>query len=319
MRGKVYFSRFVCTDSLWHSHFMSGQKNILFFLVHGGHFAHRKSYVLFLGRMRLIREPSPHLLFVKYLQVKIIHMAGWQFGAGMFWSPSECKDFPPKSPPLQLFEGEKIQILLGTFKLGRTRELDLPNIWVFTAAWETKSCTWGVIIKTMNGGCSEHSNDVPFRKCCIFLIRKVVLRRMQAESDQNFSTSPDMMVALKSGSCAIYKAGEQHSQPSCRMRARTGWRGLNGIMAPDPMSFCLTRPAPARGRLSKSSNKGKVKVLVIQLCLTLCDSMDCRLLGSSIQAILQARILEWVAISCRGSSQPRDQTWVSHIAGRLFF
>ena len=123
----------------------------------------------------------------------------------------------------------------------------------------------------------------------------------------------------KRGSCAIYKAGEQHSQPSCRMRARTGWRGLNGIMAPDPMSFCLTRPAPTQGKLGKSSNKGKVKVLVIQLCLTLCDSMDCRLLGSSIQGILQARIPEWVAIDCRGSSQPRDQTWVSHIAGRLFF
>ena len=35
--------------------------------------------------------------------------------------------------------------------------------------------------------------------------------------------------------------------------------------------------------------------------------------------ILQARILEWVAISfSRGSSQPRDQTQVSHFAGRFF-
>ena len=35
--------------------------------------------------------------------------------------------------------------------------------------------------------------------------------------------------------------------------------------------------------------------------------------------ILQARILKWVAISfSKGSSQPRDQTQVSHIAGRLF-
>ena len=259
MRGKGYLSRFVCTDSLWHPHFMSGQKNVLFFLVHGGHFAHRKSYVLFLGRMRVIREPFLHLLFVKYLQLKIIHMAGWQFGAGMFWSPSECKDFPPtKSPPLQLFEGEKIKILLGTFKLGRTRELDLPNIWVFTAAWETKSCTWGVIIKTMNGGHSEHSHDVPFRKCCIF-IRKVVLRKMKAEPDQNFSTSPDMLVALERGSRAIYKAGEQHSQPSCRMRARAGWRGLNGIVAPDPMSFCLTRPAPHKADLVNLPIRGKWK------------------------------------------------------------
>ena len=41
--------------------------------------------------------------------------------------------------------------------------------------------------------------------------------------------------------------------------------------------------------------------------------------GSSVHGILQARILEWVAIPfSRGSSQPRDQTWVSCIAGRFF-
>ena len=41
--------------------------------------------------------------------------------------------------------------------------------------------------------------------------------------------------------------------------------------------------------------------------------------GSSVHGILQARILEWVAISfSRGSSQLRDQTWVSCIAGRRF-
>ena len=49
-----------------------------------------------------------------------------------------------------------------------------------------------------------------------------------------------------------------------------------------------------------------------QLCLTLCDPMDCSLPGSSFHGIFQARILEWIAISfSRGSSQPRDQTWVS--------
>ena len=63
----------------------------------------------------------------------------------------------------------------------------------------------------------------------------------------------------------------------------------------------------------------KVKVLVTQLCLTLCDPMDCSQPGSSVHGIFQARILEWVAISSsRASSQHRDQTQVSHIAGRLF-
>ena len=46
-----------------------------------------------------------------------------------------------------------------------------------------------------------------------------------------------------------------------------------------------------------------VKVLVAQLCPTLCDLMDCSLPGSSVHGILQARILEWVAIPfSRGSS-----------------
>ena len=47
--------------------------------------------------------------------------------------------------------------------------------------------------------------------------------------------------------------------------------------------------------------------------------MDCSLPGSSVQGILQARILEWVAISSsRGSSWPRDWTWVSCIADGFF-
>ena len=47
--------------------------------------------------------------------------------------------------------------------------------------------------------------------------------------------------------------------------------------------------------------------------------MDCSLPGSSVHGIFQARILEWVAISfSRGSSQPRDRTWVSCIAGGFF-
>ena len=58
---------------------------------------------------------------------------------------------------------------------------------------------------------------------------------------------------------------------------------------------------------------------VTQSCLTLCDSVDYSLPGSSVHGILQARILEWVAISfSRGSSWPRDWTRVSRIAGRCF-
>ena len=58
---------------------------------------------------------------------------------------------------------------------------------------------------------------------------------------------------------------------------------------------------------------------VAQWCPTLCNPMNCSLPASSIHGIFQARILEWFAISfSRGSSWPRDWTWVFHIAGRLF-
>ena len=47
--------------------------------------------------------------------------------------------------------------------------------------------------------------------------------------------------------------------------------------------------------------------------------MDCRIPGSSVHWILQARILEWVAIPFfRGSSWPRDWIWVACNAGRFF-
>ena len=58
----------------------------------------------------------------------------------------------------------------------------------------------------------------------------------------------------------------------------------------------------------------EVKVKVAQSCPTLCDPMD-----YTVHGILQARILEWVAFPfSRGSSQPRDRTQVSCIAGGFF-
>ena len=59
--------------------------------------------------------------------------------------------------------------------------------------------------------------------------------------------------------------------------------------------------------------------LVAQSCLTLWDPVDCRPPGPSVHGILQARILEWVAISfSRGSFWLRDWIQVSHIVGRFF-
>ena len=54
---------------------------------------------------------------------------------------------------------------------------------------------------------------------------------------------------------------------------------------------------------------------VTQLCPTLCNPLYCSLPGSAVHGILQARMLEWVAIPfSRGSSQPRDQTRVSCVS-----
>ena len=60
-------------------------------------------------------------------------------------------------------------------------------------------------------------------------------------------------------------------------------------------------------------------VVVTESCPPLCDSMEYSPPGSSVHGIVQARILEWVAITfSRGSSQPRDQIHISCIEDRFF-
>ena len=71
--------------------------------------------------------------------------------------------------------------------------------------------------------------------------------------------------------------------------------------------------------ISASCAPEKLKVLAAQSCPTLCHPVDCSPPGSSVHVIFQARVLEWAAILfSRGSSQPRDWTWVSCFAGRFF-
>ena len=71
----------------------------------------------------------------------------------------------------------------------------------------------------------------------------------------------------------------------------------------------------------KNFNEPKFLDLPIHVCMLVrlfWDPMDCSPPGSSVHGFFQARILAWVAISfSRGSSWPRDGTWVSCIAGRL--
>ena len=53
---------------------------------------------------------------------------------------------------------------------------------------------------------------------------------------------------------------------------------------------------------------------LLQACLTLCDSMDCGLQGSSVHGILQAGGLGWVAVPFRGSSQSRDRSHIPYVS-----
>ena len=88
--------------------------------------------------------------------------------------------------------------------------------------------------------------------------------------------------------------------------------------APHPGSFNL-KHLMIDNRHIRSSYSICVCVLASQSCPTLCDPEDCSPPGSSVCGILQARILQWVAIPfSRGSSWLRGQTWVSCIAGRFF-
>ena len=63
-----------------------------------------------------------------------------------------------------------------------------------------------------------------------------------------------------------------------------------------------------------------VRAKWLQSCLTLCDPMNCSPSGSSVHGILQARILEWVAVPfSRGSSRPVDRTWASCIVRQILY
>ena len=69
----------------------------------------------------------------------------------------------------------------------------------------------------------------------------------------------------------------------------------------------------------ESASRTCVRAQSLRSCPTLCHPIDCGPRGSSVHGILQVRVLAWVAMpSSRGSSQPRDQTHISCIAGRFF-
>ena len=106
---------------------------------------------------------------------------------------------------------------------------------------------------------------------------------------------------------------------------RQGWERAGWARVPkSPLSPDLCPPdLSLRDRWQSPQVKllshHQCPVLVAWSCPTLCCPMDCSPPGSSVHGILQARIVEWVAIPfSRGSSLPRDQTRVFCTAGRFF-
>ena len=115
-----------------------------------------------------------------------------------------------------------------------------------------------------------------------------------------------------------------------RLRSENCWCGrLTSVLAELGQTVFLkmikawrpSRQSPKEKSRPRELRGGPHRTCVIgsQSCPTLCDPLDCSPPGSSVHGISQARILEWGAISfSRGPSRPRDQTRVSHIAGRRF-
>ena len=97
--------------------------------------------------------------------------------------------------------------------------------------------------------------------------------------------------------------------------------GVSALASVPPMNTQDWSPLEGTGWITLQS-KGLSTVFsntTVQSCPLLFDPMDCSLPGSSVHGMLQVRILGWLAISfSRESSQTRDQTWVSCIAGRFF-
>ena len=108
----------------------------------------------------------------------------------------------------------------------------------------------------------------------------------------------------RSGNCPCCFVGPQNGVfVVAKMGQERGcW---TSVFSPDGPDHCWAYTlGSAEGMCLLSPERKKV---VAQLCPTLCDPMDCSPPGSSVRGILQARMLEWSAISFyRGSFRPRD-------------
>ena len=122
-----------------------------------------------------------------------------------------------------------------------------------------------------------------------------------------------------------------HLWPRCLIAASRGCslpKGHSCFLGPLGKPFLLQFSFPHRlytfqlhnSEWQYSGSPPLILLSVAKSCLTLCNPVDCSPSGSSVHGISQARILEWVAISCAtGSSRSRDQTCISSIGRWILY
>ena len=110
------------------------------------------------------------------------------------------------------------------------------------------------------------------------------------------------------------------TEPSPDLGGRKSFRLKGQSSGPKQREQFVFFPNPESIHLRSDNFKGYIACLVAQSCLTVCNTLDHGSLGYSVHGILQARTLEWVAISfSRRSFQPRDWTHISCIGRWILY
>ena len=104
-----------------------------------------------------------------------------------------------------------------------------------------------------------------------------------------------------------------HPSPTCRT-ALCGARAIATLGKPWSQRTPSRSQVPSPVKFWPPSNQACVPAKSLQSCLTHCNPKACSPPDSSVRGILQARVLEWVAMpDSTGSSQPRDRTRLSYV------
>ena len=134
-----------------------------------------------------------------------------------------------------------------------------------------------------------------------FLVKALVLTSSTADDSAKWGHQPPSAQGIQLCRCAVghktEQAGHQHTG-GLAPGLHTPW----SLHFQDPFELKRGSPWVDPG----AGVPACMHVKWLQWCPTLCDLVDCSLPGSSVRGILQARILEWVAMpSSRGSFWPR--------------